>query len=54
MGLDVYEIVYIASRREHAIENAAKHYTEDQPGEKGNIIPYSLSCSLLMSVYKPM
>ena len=34
--------MYIASRREHAIENAAKHYSEDYPGSKGTIIPYDL------------
>jgi macrodomain Ter protein organizer (MatP/YcbG family) len=42
----IHEIVYIASRRENAVENAAKHYSEDHPGEKGNIIPYSQVCLL--------
>jgi len=36
---DCIYVVYIASRREHAIENAAKHYSHDHAGEKGNIIP---------------
>ena len=33
-------LVYIASRREDAITNAANHYSHDHPGSKGDIIPY--------------
>jgi hypothetical protein len=32
--------VYITSRREHAIANAARTYSEDHPGTKGDIIPF--------------
>ena len=43
---------YITPRREHAIENAAKHYSENHPRSKGDIILYLPSLLDIMLVFK--